>query len=179
MKKFYLMINFFIFCCQFYLILSIQRKNITFGNPDFTQDDPLYKLAVNKEAERRFGICIKDNLYDGERMRMDDIYVECSGSSWTLIDSLTYYLGNCYYSHKEEMGEHLGKYYQCLKDDSLSFVWTEIVPPVYFGDTCTTFDVGKVVQYDDVSYICETDACKDAEPEDYCWDYGTWRKMDD
>ena len=149
----------------------------TLGSEDFTQDDPLYGMAINEEAVRRFGVCMRDDLLDGERKRINDIFVECSGSWWTPIDSLTYYLGDCYYSHRKEFGEHLGKYYQCLKDDS-RYVWTEVVPPVYFGDTCTNFDDGRVVEYDKSYYICESDACKDAAPEDVCWGFGTWRKLD-
>ena len=149
----------------------------TWGNENFTPDDPLYEMVLNDEAIRRFGVCVREDLLDGERKRIDDVFVECSGSWWTPIDSLTYYLGDCYYSHKEELGEHLGKYYQCLEGGS-SYVWTEVVPPVYFGDTCTNFDDGKVVEYDKSYYICESDACKDADPEDVCWGFGTWRKLD-
>ena len=158
------------------IIVPVRGKK-TLGSEDFTQDDPLYGMAINEEAVRRFGVCMRDDLLDGERKRINDIFVECSGSWWTPIDSLTYYLGDCYYSHREEFGEHLGKYYQCLKDDS-RYVWTEVVPPVYFGDTCTNFDDGRVVEYDKSYYICESDACKDAAPEDVCWGFGTWRKLD-
>ena len=145
-------------------LVGENEREKTWGNENFTPDDPLYEMVLNDEAIRRFGVCMREDLLDGERKRIDDVFVECSGSWWTPIDSLTYYLGDCYYSHKEELGEHLGKYYQCLEGGS-SYVWTEVVPPVYFGDTCTNFDDGKVVEYDKSYYICESDACKDAGKE--------------
>ena len=147
--------------------------NRTFVGGNISPGDPFYGMALNKEAEHRFGTCIEGGALDGEKKIIDSIYVECSGSWWSQIDSLKYYLGECWAKYDENLGEIHGRYYQCHKGD-----WTEIVPPVYFGDTCTNFDDGRVVEYDKSYYICESDACKGADSEDYCWAFGTWRKLD-
>ena len=57
MKKFYLIFNFFIFCFQYYQILSLQRKNITFKYSDippflrFTQSDTYIVTAKFSRGE--------------------------------------------------------------------------------------------------------------------------------
>ena len=151
----------------------------TWGNSEFTQDDPLYKTALSMEAQHLFGVCGQDSVLSGEKREIDSAFVECYDSWWTVRDSFTYYLGDCYFQHNGKLGIIHDRYYQCQRDTSGSAHWTEVVPPVYFGDTCTTYDVGKVVQYEGIDYICESDACKDVDPDDFCWDFGTWRKLDD
>ena len=153
----------------------------TWGNPEFTQDDSFYKTALSMEAQHRFGVCGQDSILSGVKREIDSAFVECYDSWWTVRDSFTYYLGDCYFQHNGKLGIIHDRYYQCQRD-SLGFAsWTEVVPPIYFGDTCTTYNVGRVVEYDGVNYVCESDACKDVDPDDpddFCWDFGTWRKQE-
>ena len=136
----------------------------------FLESDTMYAKVLDAKATARFGKCAYGNF--GDMLKLDSLFVECSGNRWNQIDSLLYYLGHC--SRVNYKGEHNGSYYSCQGtwsniDDT---TWREIYPPEYYNDKC---DLNRIVEYDSSYYICEQLKCEG----DGCFAFRTWRKLED
>ena len=143
----------------------------------FNEKDSLYAEVLHAKAVDQFGEC-KEN---GNKQKLDSVFVQCSFERWMQIDSLLYYLGGC--TKDNQKGEHLGLYYSCIEywQGADSPVWREVYPPVYFNDTCDSRYQNHVVKYDSTYFICEAEYCieEDGFVKFGCWGVGHWRKIKD
>lgn len=146
----------------------------------FLKGDTMYAKVLDAKATAVFGKCDNFVSVGGEVQKLGDVYVQCKLYNWTEVDSLIYFLGECYGNDK---GEHLGAYYSCSDDDDFSkHDWVEILAPVYYDSICYSENANEILKFGEDYFICEMpETCKgvDGFAVPFCDAIGNWRKLNE
>lgn len=146
----------------------------------FLKNDTMYAKVLDAKATSKFGKCDNFVSVGGEVQKLGDVYVQCKLYNWTEVDSLIYYLGECYGNDK---GEHLGVYYGCNDEDDYSkHDWVEIIAPAYYDSICYSENANKILKFGEDYFICEMpETCKgmDGFAVPFCDAIGNWRKLNE
>ena len=137
------------------------------------KDSTVFAKYVEAKAVEQFGRCYNSDY--GATKKLEDIYVQCIGSRWLEVDSLTYHMGHC--AKDNTKGKHLGVYYGCLNYGDYGAgdtVWAEIPWPVYALESCTAKEQKKVSKNDENYFICENSGEKKSDSSVVY----KWRKLD-
>lgn len=115
-------------------------------------------VRMNIDATEQFGIC---DVLEGEKKKLDSLYIMCNRYRWEKIDSLMYYIGKCSYNNRDSIDKlPSGEYYKCSSDG-----WTPISVPLGYGDRCWNWKDSVYQKYDGKYYYCDGNSWREASEE--------------